>query len=197
MQLGGGFGTASGILHEIDVVASHESLRFIWELKHWSALVDKNCVVGFWAKLLDYLSAHPDLAAQENIPIFVTTGSFDEHGLAAALALGIAPVAPGIRPPQMLIRNLERLDLSLRANPEFGEAVAEQADEFRSGCRHLVAMLDGSAVSDRVGRLSDHAISLSSRPFEDGSAAVALLRSLNARCAELINSWEKMRKLES
>lgn len=193
MRLGGHFATSSGILHEVDLVASRETLRIIWELKHWSAHVDKNAVIGFWAKLMDYLSATPDLAAFECIPVFVTTGAFDDHALAAALALGIEPVAPGLRSPLILAHNLRLLESGPEDQRVFVAQSEELIQEFRLGCNRLAAMLSGASLSDRVGRLSDKAISVAARTVEDGVAAGDLLRKLNARWNEIRYRWESQK----
>ena len=62
MNLGAGLITASGVLHEIDVVAQHEQAMGILELKNRPGLPpEKNDVIVFFAKILDYLCCTPAL----------------------------------------------------------------------------------------------------------------------------------------
>jgi hypothetical protein len=57
--------TASGILHEIDIFAAHDQVTGMVELnQRQDDVVDKNDVILFFAKLLDYLCAHPFLSTQ-------------------------------------------------------------------------------------------------------------------------------------
>jgi hypothetical protein len=193
MAFGGGYRTSSGILHEIDIVITRGDLRVIWELKHWAVQVDKNAVVALWAKILDYLAADPDLASQENVPVFVTTSTFDDHALAAALGLGIAPVAPLLRPPAMLDANLGLMEASLQESPSFEKHARELADDFRTSCRRLRAILDGTSLSARVGRLSESAITVAGRSFEDAVEAATLLRRANSLCTDVVALWNKTR----
>ena len=57
MQLGNGLDTASGVLHEVDIVARHSDLNAIVEMKNWQAPSNKNEVIVFFAKLVDYFVA--------------------------------------------------------------------------------------------------------------------------------------------
>ena len=62
MNLGMGLMTASGVLHEVDVVAQREPTVGILELKNrvgWPP--EKNDVIVFFAKILDYLCLTPAL----------------------------------------------------------------------------------------------------------------------------------------
>ncbi len=104
LNLGSGRLTASGVLHEIDVVVRNEPFRAIFELKNRQASPpEKNDVIVFMAKMLDYLSLTPSLLKQTLIPIFISTVAFEYTGLAARLGLGIHPIAPGLRPVPLLV----------------------------------------------------------------------------------------------
>jgi hypothetical protein len=64
---------ASGVLHEIDVIAQHEPTVGILELKNragWAP--EKNDVIVFFAKILDYLCYTPALLRAHLVPIFVS-----------------------------------------------------------------------------------------------------------------------------
>ena len=65
MRLGSELATASGVLHEIDIVAKHSNVTAIMELKNRHDPPAKNDVVVFFAKLLDYLALTPDLLLKE------------------------------------------------------------------------------------------------------------------------------------
>jgi hypothetical protein len=71
MNLGMGLFTASGVLHEIDIVAHREPTMGILELKNratWPP--EKNDVINFFAKILDYLCHTPALLRAHLVPIF-------------------------------------------------------------------------------------------------------------------------------
>ena len=53
MRLGAMRETASGTLHEIDLVALHDKATAVAELKNYQISPDKNDVVVFHAKLID------------------------------------------------------------------------------------------------------------------------------------------------
>src|SRR5207244_12989337 len=55
MQLGFGLDTASGVLHEVDIVARHPELTVIVEMKNRGVQPDKNDIIVFFAKIVDYL----------------------------------------------------------------------------------------------------------------------------------------------
>ena len=59
---------------------------------------EKNDVIVFFAKILDYICYNTDLLKQVLIPVFLSTFAFEYTGLAACLGLGIHPMAPGLRP---------------------------------------------------------------------------------------------------
>jgi hypothetical protein len=74
MHLTGGLSTASGVLHEIDLVAQNVDVVAVLELKNRLAYPpDKNDVIVFFAKLLDYLALNPVLLHREVIPMFIST----------------------------------------------------------------------------------------------------------------------------
>jgi hypothetical protein len=191
MRLGGSYQSTSGILHELDLVCSRGDLRIVWELKHWSNHAEKNAVVGFWAKLIDFLAANSDLAAQENVPVFMTTSTFDAHGLAAALGLGIEPLAPGLRPLPVLAYNLRLLDAELKRTPAFRADVEGLVDDYGASCARLATLLVGSSMSERVGRISDTAISLKTRSFDDAVEAASLLRLANGQWTNIQAAWAR------
>jgi hypothetical protein len=105
MQLGYGMDTASGVLHEADIVARNSDLTVIVEMKKWQAPSNKNDVIVFFAKLVDYLATNPSLLDRELCPTFISTSGFEPHALASCVGLGIHPIAPALRPLPLLIDN--------------------------------------------------------------------------------------------
>src|SRR6266446_4150165 len=82
MNLGMGLMTASGVLHEIDVVSQREPVVGILELKNrpeWPP--EKNDVIVFFAKILDYLCLTPALLRSYLLPIFMSSHAFEQSGL--------------------------------------------------------------------------------------------------------------------
>ena len=126
MQLGAGLETASGIYHEVDIVARHAELVAPAELKNRPGNPpEKNDVIGFFAKLIDYLCANPSLLQQEFCPTFVTTTAFDVNGLGACVGLGIHPVAPGLRPLPVLVHNARLMQNELDRGLVLGQSILE------------------------------------------------------------------------
>src|SRR5262249_23781080 len=78
MNLAMGLTTASGVLHEVDVVAQREPTVGILELKNradWRP--EKNDVIVFFAKILDYLCLTPALLRSYLVPIFASSHPFE------------------------------------------------------------------------------------------------------------------------
>ena len=68
MRLGDGLDTASGVYHEVDIVAQTSDLIAILEIKNRHGHPpDKNDVIIFFAKILDYLALNPTLLLQRDI----------------------------------------------------------------------------------------------------------------------------------
>lgn len=187
MNLGMGLVTASGVLHEIDVVAQHELTVGILELKNraeWPP--EKNDVIVFFAKILDYLCLSPVLLRSYLLPVFVSSYAFEQSGLAACLGLGIHPVAPQLRPLPILIDNANRM-LTEKDNGlavPSGDALA--LDDFCARIRNMASLLAGADANARFDYFSDLTIAV--RAF--GGVAVAELavdlRAMNAECSRLI-----------
>lgn len=187
MNLGMGLITASGVLHEIDVVAQHELTVGILELKNRAEwLPEKNDVIVFFAKILDYLCLSPILLRSYLVPIFVSSYPFEQSGLASCLGLGIHPVAPYLRPLPILIDNANRM-LSEKDNGlvvSSGDSLA--LDDFCAEIRNMVSLLAGADANARFDYFNDLTIAV--RAF--GGVAVAELaddlRVMNAECSRLI-----------
>ena len=158
MNLGMGLITASGVLHEIDVVTQREPAVGILELKNRpESPPEKNDVIVFFAKILDYLCFTPAVLRSYLVPIFVSSYAFEQSGLAACLGLGIHPIAPQLRPLPILIDNanrmLDEMDRGVALSPGDTTArsmtfcvKAQQYDELVGWCRseHTVRLLQRS-----------------------------------------------------
>ena len=94
-----------GTLHEADIVAKTSRATAAAELKNLGGGPGKNDIIVFYAKILDYLLANPDLAYDDICLAFVSRVTFDQRGLSACLGLGIHPIASDIRPLPVLINN--------------------------------------------------------------------------------------------
>ena len=113
MWLGAGLETLSGTQHEVDIVAKTSRTTAVAELKNLGGGPGKNDVIVFYAKILDYLLANPDLAYDDVCLAFVSRSTFDQRGLSACLGLGIHPVASDIRPLPVLINNAMLMKVEL------------------------------------------------------------------------------------
>lgn len=104
LNLGCGAESSSGTLHEIDLVVEQTNSFGIVEAKNRPFdLPDKNDVIIFFAKILDYLTCNPSITQREICPVFISTFAFERSGLAACLGLGIHPIAPFMRPVPVLV----------------------------------------------------------------------------------------------
>jgi hypothetical protein len=114
LGLGDELTTASGLRHEIDLVARQSETLVIVELKNRPGCPPgKNDVIVFFAKILDYVVHNPELLLSEVVPVFVSTSPFEEPTLAACLGLGIHPVAPGLRPVPILALKQASIEMQI------------------------------------------------------------------------------------
>ena len=134
MRLGAGVDTLSGTLHEVDIVAKTSRTTAAAELKNLGGGPGKNDIIVFYAKILDYLLANPDLAYDDICLAFVSRVTFDQRGLSACLGLGIHPIASDIRPLPVLINNA----MSMQTELDRGLQVdSETLARFEDFCANL------------------------------------------------------------
>ena len=134
MRLGAGLDTLSGTLHEVDIIAKTSRTTAAAELKNLGGGPSKNDIIVFYAKILDYLLANPDLAYDDICLAFVSRVTFDQRGLSACLGLGIHPIASDIRPLPVLINNA----MSMQTELDQGLQVdSETLDRFEDFCANL------------------------------------------------------------
>ena len=188
MRLGYELSTASGVLHEIDIVTRHSDVTVIMELKNRQGAPVKNDVVVFFAKILDYLALNPDLLLKELCPVFMSTATFEINGLAACLGLGIHPVGPGLRPLPILVDNAKRIDLELRQGLQVSEETHNRFEDFCAELNNMCLSLTDNWIGSRLGYRSENTIVLKAAAGPDSSAVSHSLRQLNTDCNWLVSS---------
>ncbi|MBI4303397.1 MAG: hypothetical protein HY665_03560 [Chloroflexi bacterium] len=191
LQLGQGLGTASGVLHEIDIVARHSEVTGIVEAKNRSgAPPEKNDAIVFFAKIMDYLTLNPFLADKEICPVLMSTSQLEESGLAACLGLGIHPVGPGLRPLPLLIDNADRIAYEL-GRLVFDVTINDGFDDYCAELNSVSLGLQGTWFGNRFGSFSDKAIIVQAIGSIDTIELGHRLRQLNSDCSQLLEEVRK------
>ena len=137
MRLGAWRDTLSGTLHEIDIAASASGATAVAELKNRGGSPGKNDIIVFYAKILDYMLANPDLASEEICLAFMSTTSFDDRGLAACLGLGIHPVSSDIRPLPVLVDNAKLMQNKLDSGLQLTVHTLTRFEYFRDNLNRI------------------------------------------------------------
>jgi len=195
MSLGQGLSTASGVLHEIDIVAQYTNLHVFVELKNRSGLPpDKNDVIVFFAKLLDYLAFNPDLLLKEICPVLISSTTFEYSGLAACIGLGIHPVAPQLRPLPILFHNAICLNAEIEGGLILDAKIEEMYEDFCAQINLLSTILNETWISSRCGRLSETKLVIQAAGGLDTQALASDLRQVNADCSRLIHEFREAKK---
>jgi hypothetical protein len=188
MRLGQEVSTASGVLHEIDIVAKHSDCSIIAELKNRQDPPGKNDIVVLFAKIVDYLAINPSILLKEICPVFLTTNAFESRSLAACLGLGIHAVSPGLRPVPLLVDNAKRLAFELSQGLQVSEEIHVRFEDFCAELNGLWLSLSETWISSRFGYRSEDTITVKAAPEPDSQAIVPLFRQLNAECSWLLSS---------
>jgi hypothetical protein len=187
LNLGSGLLTASGVLHEVDVVVRNEPFRTIFELKNRQASPpEKNDVIVFFSKILDYLSLTPSLLKQTLIPVFISSVAFEYTGLAACLGLGIHPIAPSLRPVPLLVYNVRFLEAELEKGLVLPPEEADAFDDFCVALGRFSDMLAPADLNQRCDILNENTITIRAVRVGETGQFGDQLRSLNAECSRLI-----------
>ena len=187
MHLGSGLSTASGVLHEIDLVASHPTANAIIELKNRQGSPTKNDVIVLFAKSLDYLACNPDLLLKEFFPVFVSTAQFEPHALAACLGLGVHPVGPQLRPVPLLIDTAKRITFELRRGLHISDEANEAFQDFCAELNGLSLNLADSWIGSRFGHRSESTIIIRAYQGPDADDICQSLLSLNLASTKLLS----------
>lgn len=188
LHLGHDLSTASGILHEIDIVAKHSDVNVIAELKNRQGAPTKNDILLFFAKILDYLAANPALLLKESCPVFISTIAFDINGLGACLGLGIHPVAPGLRPIPVLVDNAMRIAYELQNGLQLPTETHDSFTDFCAGLNNIWLTLTDTWIGSRLGYRSEDTIVLKAAAFSDPQAISHQLMQLNTDCDSLLST---------
>lgn len=192
MHLGQKFETESGVLHEVDIVAIGPNITAISELKNRrGALPDKNDVIVFFAKILDYLTRNPVLVSKDICLVFVSSSSYDPNGLAACLGLGIHPVSPDVRPLPILINNALIMETAMCKGLKVGSEVRDRFENLCSQINNLSSVLSGTWLDNRCGYLSDDSIMIRAvAPSESTAALAHRLRQVNGDCMDILSAFK-------
>jgi hypothetical protein len=190
MRFGYGIDSASGVEHEIDVVVMHEKVTGIAEMKHrLDAPVQKNDVISFFAKIVDYLAHNPFLLHKDMAPVFLTTLRFEESALAACLGLGIHPVAPNIRPMPVLLANRRIMNRQVDGGLIIADDINERLRDFAVRVDSLARDLSETWVRSRFIHLSDSQIGVLSRPYLPVYELADELSGASSECAALLEAF--------
>ena len=189
MRLGAGLDTTSGGIHEVDIIARHPTVTAILEAKNRGDLPDKNDIVIFYAKILDYLLANPTLALEDICLVFLSRNSFDPSGLATCLGLGIHPVASDIRPLPVLINNAMLMENELRRGLVVASDLQDRFEDLCAQLNRLAATLDETWLDNRCGYLSDDSLVFKAvAPLQTGVLA-GQLRQANSDCTDILHAF--------
>jgi len=191
MRLGAGLETASGCLHEIDLTVRGPGVTGIVEMKNRAATPpDKNDVIVFFAKVLDYLTANPDLASSDVCLVFMSGSSFEQRGLAACLGLGIHPVAPDIRPLPILVNNAKIWSTRLRSGHVVSVDARERFDDLCSQLNNLSSVLNETWLDSRCGQVSDDRIVIRALDPLPADYLAEQFRQANNDCRDILPAFE-------
>lgn len=190
MSFGLGLMTASGVLHEIDIVAQGEPVHGILELKNRPAWApEKNDVIVFFAKILDYLCLTPSLLQSAVVPIFLSSFGFEQSGLAACLGLGIHPVAPFLRPLPVLVYNARCMLTEREKGILLSSEDAGAFDDFCSSLSRMSNTLAPAEMNARFGYLNDSTIEVTAFGGIPVYELADELRRLNGESTRLLDAF--------
>ena len=179
MRLGSELSTASGILHEIDIVARHSDVSAILELKNRQGPPAKNDVIILFAKMLDYFTQNPELLLKEVCPVFLSTFAFEPNALAACLGLGIHPVGPMLRPVHVLVDNARNVFVELNRGVLLSGEVSDRFEDYCAELSRVSISLQESWIGSRFGYASEDTIVVKSGADLDTQSLAHSLMQLN------------------
>ena len=191
LRLGCGLDTASGVLHEVDVVVQFDGLMGILELKNrhgWPP--EKNDVIVFFAKIIDYLALNTSLLRRDLLPVFMSCFAFEQSGLAACLGLGIHPIAPQLRPLPLLIENARRMSVELDRGVSLSKEDEGCFEDLCANLNRLTVTLAPMDINRRCDYLSETSMMVSAVGGLPTCAIADEFRSLNAECGRLIGVFK-------
>jgi hypothetical protein len=187
MNFGKALMTASGVLHEIDILAQHEPTVGILELKNRAGSPpDKNDVIVFFAKILDYLCLTPVILRAYLVPIFVSSYALEQPTLAACLGLGIHPVAPQLRPLPLLLHNANCMSNEIDNGLVLSSVDERALDDFCAKLKNMFSLLAGADANNRFDYFDDLRIAVRAFGEVDVQELAYEMRKLNSECSRLI-----------
>lgn len=189
LRLGAGLDTASGMAHEIDIVARHIAVTAILEAKNRGDMPDKNDVIVFFAKVLDYLLANPALALADICLAFMSRNSFDNHSLAACLGLGIHPIASDLRPLPVLTDSAMRMESELRNGLTVSSDTQDRFDDLCAQINGLAVALSETWLDNRCGYLSEDSLVFKAVAPLRTNALACQLRQANSDCTDILHAF--------
>ncbi len=190
MHFGDGLDTASGVSHEIDIVAQTSDLIAILEVKNRQGFrPEKTDIIIFFAKILDYLALNPTLLLREVCPAFISNTPFEQSGLAACLGLGIHPIAPGLRPLPLLVQNARIMDSEFQKSLSLASHVIERFQDFCAQLNNLSSTLSETWLTSRCGFRSEDTIVLKAVGGLQTPALSQEFRRINGDCTELLDEF--------
>jgi hypothetical protein len=180
--------TASGVLHEVDLVARHAdaAIRIVVEAKNWGHQLGKNEIIVFFAKLLDFFAGRPNLLERRVGAFVASAGSFDESGLQACVGLGMHPIAPDVRPFPVLVDTARRMAFDLTNGFQPSVGLADDLDDFGAAVNRLGVGLEPLELPKRLAYKSDREIVIRAVDTTDVAALAARLRQLSGVAAALL-----------
>ncbi len=195
MWLGAGLETLSGTLHEVDIVARTGGTTAVAELKNLGDRPGKNDVIVFFAKILDYVLANPDLASEDVCLAFMSRTSFDDRGLAACLGLGIHPVASDIRPLPVLINNAMAMQVELEQGLPVDSETLTRFEDFCANLNRMAFVLQETWLDYRCSYISsdDGLLFQAVEPIDVDDLAREL-RQANSDCIAIYQAFRSAQR---
>ena len=189
--LGAGLNTASGVAHEVDIIARHPDLISIMEIKNrGGVLPGKNDVIVFFAKILDYVAANPTLLLNDVCLAFMSRSSFEPSGLSTCLGLGVHPIAPDLRPLPILIDNAGKMQFELDQGLAIPSDLLDRFDDYCAYLNILSAGLNDTWLDNRCGYLSENSLVLNAVSPRETVVLAQQLRYASSECSEILDAFK-------
>jgi hypothetical protein len=190
MHLGATRETASGTLHEIDLVALHDTTTAIAELKNYQIGPDKNDVIVFHAKLLDYVLANADLTLRELCFAFIASKNLEDPTLSTCFGLGIHPITPQLRPLPVLVQNATYWQRKIHEGANISNEIMAKFEDFCATLSKVAVSLSETWPSNRFGYQGPNRIVVRTAAFSEWESLLQDFRSLNADCLPLKEAFD-------
>ena len=191
-RLGAGLDTASGVAHEIDIVARWSNATTILEAKNLGGMPGKNDIIVFFAKIIDYLLANPELALNDLCLVFMSRNSFELSAMATCLGLGIHPVASDIRPFPVLVDNALRMESEVRNGLVVPSEARARFEDLCASLNNLGSTLKELWPDNRFGYLSEDSILVKAITPQPTHELASQLRQANSDCIDLLNTFRSV-----